>query len=323
MVISAIVVTHGILLPQATKIEQAQIEICGGNLDFVSALAANGALVAAHNHLKMSYEDAFSTYRFQAMQQLINDRSKLSSGMSTPTSNSQAGDLSGISVGVRGPSYSIKAISEMPVDEITGYWNTDCADAPGLQYCSGSPGQGCWQMFILHNVTRNRSIESCADMLPYCGSDSLAGVRTRQYCPHICGCDDPHFASLFPSLSMGCPISCRHSTKEVTALSNSKCEDLSNTSAGFQSYLQAVDLALASYPPGQRSFATPVKIALASQGCQAVTQPIDTYGYKVDLCADFNFLNWKPLNLVCPISCRCNDKSFAASERCPYSCLKD
>jgi hypothetical protein len=146
MMIWVVILFYAHLKPQRKQIQQAQDAICGGNLGFVSSVAANGAVVAAKNDLAVKgFDKVEQLYRYRAMQQMIEDMAFVTSGMSTPGSRPYAGDLSGGSVGTRGPSYSLKAISQMQVKDITGYWNTNCGDAPNPDRCVNLSG-GCWQI---------------------------------------------------------------------------------------------------------------------------------------------------------------------------------
>merc|ERR1719487_1987086 len=116
---------------------------------------------------------------------------------------------------------------------------------------------------------------------------------------------------------MGCPIACGDAPKVKAAIANQLCVDEDKDSPNFQSYLNAVKIAIDGYPSGQASFAEPVQAALIKDGCNAASAPIDTYGYFVDLCDEFNFFHWKPINLICPVACKCNTKTREYPQRCP------
>jgi hypothetical protein len=327
MMIWVVILFYAHLKPQRKQIQQAQDAICGGNLGFVSSVAANGAVVAAKNDLAVKgFDKVEQLYRYRAMQQMIEDMAFVTSGMSTPGSRPYAGDLSGGSVGTRGPSYSLKAISQMQVKDITGYWNTNCGDAPNPDRCVNLSG-GCWQFQVLQDVTNNATLDSCAKVKSanLCGADTLAGIRARQYCAATCGCDDIFAIHLYPDMDMGCPSSCRDSAKNKAAQASVACQDATKTSKPFLDYLKAADIALNTYPPDtfQKGFAMPVKNALVKYGCGAVVQPIDTYGYKIDLCSDFNYLHWKSVHMVCPVSCGCTAATLSAANavNCPHKCL--
>jgi hypothetical protein len=331
LILFAILVFFGVLKPQADKIEEAQREICGGNIGFTSTIAANGVVVATSQAISLTidYEEVWSKYAFQALRQLIDvespDHTALS--LSTPT-NSPSGvtnDLSGISVGILGTAYSMSAIADMGVGEITAYWNTDCSDAPGLDLCPGGAGEGCWQMFVMHNLTRDLSIRSCSDVQMYCGADSLAGVRARQYCPITCACDDPFSEYLFPDKNLGCPRACFELQSRLAILDNTPCVDQPNTYK-FENYVKGMNHSMDPrfWPAGQRAFAQPVQDAVVAGKCEAVKNPIDSYGYDIDLCSDFNWFHWKPLTLVCPVACKCANKTVAdLPVGCPKKCIID
>lgn len=71
-------------------------------------------------------------------------------------------------------------------------------------------------------------VPTCAMALPYCGSAGAEGIRSRQLCPHTCGCSNPYAPIALWGPENGCRKVCNTvgSTQFNWYMKNMPCEDL-------------------------------------------------------------------------------------------------
>lgn len=158
---------------------------------------------------------------------------------------------------------------------------------------------------ILHMVTLNKSIQSCSDVRDYCASVDIRGIRSRQWCPHTCGCSDMHSGLLLTNVANGCPLAC---AQDLSSLESSvPCEETwqlqhSKYAAGAQTLF------------GQPGYELPHLQRLANQisvsGCAAVASA----GHAGrDLCigqsqslGGTSQIRFRGVMALCPVACGCD-----------------
>ena len=165
----------------------------------------------------------------------------------------------------------------------------------------------------------------CKELKPYCGQNSVAGVRARQLCPMTCGCDDP-LAPLALSLPFsGCGSQCFKTGSYLDRLEQMSCED-NNTA--LQLLLDNMEEVLQEFPRDWRLGVGYVSSVMRTHGCDylawgssrlptnnSVTFP--PYVGGMNLCTSGG--TWfpiKPLSYVCPVACGCR----SGDAHCPGTC---
>ncbi|CAJ1343421.1 unnamed protein product [Effrenium voratum] len=282
---------HFLLMPALEARQSTWEGLCGGNRDF--AVATDGL-----GRLHWSNTDGFdeegsasnANYLHRATESLISDKN----------GNPYA------PMSLYEPAFDklLHIVSEETVIEAGSKRNcNDADDDTGTDYWSNM-GKGILQM-----ATGNLSISSCKDVVSYCQTVGVQGLRSRQWCPVSCGCGTVFSALLLDKVQNGCPSACTQKSHDSTI----ECEDspLNLT----QVYAQGAQVLFA-----QRGYQSAELVALAklmeTQGCEAVARG-DVPGK--DLCVGASDLMttvyFRPVKFVCPVACGCDGSGLPGQKR--------
>ncbi|CAJ1383315.1 unnamed protein product [Effrenium voratum] len=282
---------HFLLMPALEARQSTWEGLCGGNRDF--AVATDGL-----GRLHWSNTDGFdeegsasnANYLHRATESLISDKN----------GNPYA------PMSLYEPAFDklLHIVSEETVIEAGSKRNcNDADDDTGTDYWSNM-GKGILQM-----ATGNLSISSCKDVVSYCQTVGVQGLRSRQWCPVSCGCGTVFSALLLDKVQNGCPSACTQKSHDSTI----ECEDspLNLT----QVYAQGAQVLFA-----QRGYQSDELVALAklmeTQGCEAVARG-DVPGK--DLCVGASDLMttvyFRPVKFVCPVACGCDGSGLPGQKR--------
>merc|ERR1711966_285451 len=74
---------------------------------------------------------------------------------------------------------------------------------------------------------------TCADMSNYCHDEGISGLRTRQMCPHTCGCDHADSSLVLVRPSDGCSPMCYRTATYQNSTAQVACRDLPKDHPNF------------------------------------------------------------------------------------------
>ena len=169
---------------------------------------------------------------------------------------------------------------------------------------------------------------TCADVLPYCYDSTELGIRSRMVCPVTCGCSDPQSPLAIHLPISGCPSRCDRTSSFKKQMAELPCEDVNKTDPNWLLFLDNMEANSNTYQTDWRGGGLLLADLLRSYGCAFLTQtappsltaawlPPD-FGLEANFCVrdgGFGF-PFKPLSLLCPVSCGCR----AGDNDCPDSC---
>jgi hypothetical protein len=111
----------------------------------------------------------------------------------------------------------------------------------------------------------------CDSLIAWCNDDSVTGLRTRNLCPHTCGCDHPRSALALTTPVSGCPTTCTTTASFDAARSTLPCTDTPLT-GNFSSYLDHVHLASRGWPSNAADNVDLVMPGFRKGGCAFIEQ---------------------------------------------------
>ena len=164
---------------------------------------------------------------------------------------------------------------------------------------------------ILQMVTHNHSIEDCTSVKPYCHKVGIGGLRSRQWCPVTCGCDDPKAGLLLDRVEQGCPAACTQ--RLASASEGITCQDLpKNETVKYAQGAKHLFVARGYESTALKLLAD----RMLDQGCFAIA-----YGGTAgrDLCVGSTDLittvNFRSVRMVCPVACGCDGSGLPGHKR--------
>lgn len=163
---------------------------------------------------------------------------------------------------------------------------------------------GSFIKVLIKGITEFPTVEGnfeCSNFKELCNTDNSSGIIMRKWCPHTCGCNSPKSGLILSRDDMGCPNSCHNHDLYHVQLEDVPCDDQFVNSTGFQRYLKGLTTLRDSYNSKEwQKHMTGWIDKLSSKGCAAHKLP----GFWGDLCHETVF-TLKPLQFLCPHTCRC------------------
>ena len=202
------------------------------------------------------------------------------------------------------------------------------ADAvDGRDACGGSCSAGAPFCDV---ATGSCKYPSCDDVAAYCGDSGESGVRARQICPGVCGCDDPRAPLALSYPRDGCGESCTRGEKYRQALDALPCEDVAVDDPNFVAFLDDWERAAWGWMEDIKVFSRMYFIpAFRDMGCGFLSwNPLEDpewlythsmlpYVFGGNMCVeDASWFPIKPLSYFCPVACAC----ASGDPHCPTSC---
>jgi len=151
----------------------------------------------------------------------------------------------------------------------------------------------------------------CADVKPYCGNLSIAGLRARQYCPLTCGCSALSSGLLLYKPDQGCGTACYKAQMANLWTTWNECSqefvsqrtpDELRLAPDWMEYSKQLAGLGHHYLPRLRDLLVATSALMLEIGCDIVGYVKRETGGAMDPCS-FDAWPFTPLIIICPTTC--------------------